>query len=53
VGQFSISANTMGPKLAAAADFAEYGGFSGIGRLEDAVGILQGSAGTRIRGRLN
>jgi len=49
----NLPAGSMGPKLAAAADFAEYGGFSGIGRLEDAVGILQGSAGTRIRGRLN
>ncbi|CAD5378727.1 Carbamate kinase [Pseudomonas sp. OF001] len=48
-----LPAGSMGPKLAAAADFAEFGGFSGIGRLEDAVGILQGSAGTRIRGRLN
>jgi len=48
-----LPAGSMGPKLAAAADFAEFGGFSGIDRLEDAVGILQGSAGTRIPGRLN
>ena len=47
-----LPAGSMGPKLAAAADFAEYGGFSGIGRLEDALAILQGSAGTRILGTL-
>lgn len=45
-----LPAGSMGPKLVAAADFAQYGGFSGIGRLEDALGILQGSAGTRILG---
>lgn len=41
-------AGSMGPKLAAAADFAESGGFAGIGRLEDSVAILEGRAGTRI-----
>jgi carbamate kinase len=41
-------AGSMGPKLAAGADFAEGGGFAGIGRLEDAVAILEGTAGTRI-----
>ncbi|KJS65014.1 MAG: carbamate kinase [Pseudomonas sp. BICA1-14] len=48
-----LPAGSMGPKLAAAADFAEFGGFSGIGRLDDAVGMLQGCVGTRIQRRLN
>ncbi|MCD2175763.1 carbamate kinase [Rhizobium sp. C4] len=39
---------SMRPKLIAAADFAEAGGFAAIGRLEDAEGILNGHAGTRI-----
>ncbi|MBD3896927.1 carbamate kinase [Halomonas sp. ML-15] len=45
-----LPAGSMGPKLASAADFAEHGGFSGIGRLEDALPILEGSAGTRVTG---
>lgn len=45
-----LPAGSMGPKLAAAASFAEAGGLSGIGRLEDAVAILEGGAGTRIGG---
>lgn len=43
-----MPAGSMGPKVAAACDFAETGGFSGIGRLEDALAILEGRAGTRI-----
>lgn len=43
-----LPAGSMGPKLAAAADFAEQGGISGIGRLEQAVAILEGAAGTRV-----
>ncbi|GGI93519.1 carbamate kinase [Halopseudomonas pertucinogena] len=43
-----LPAGSMGPKLTAAADFAEHGLISGIGRLEDALGILQGTAGTRV-----
>lgn len=39
---------SMGPKSRAAADFADRGGFSGIGRLADAMSILDGSAGTRV-----
>lgn len=39
---------SMGPKVSAACDFAELGGFTGIGRLADAMTILDGSAGTRI-----
>ena len=41
-------AGSMGPKLRAAADFARSGRFTGIGRLEDAVAILDGRTGTRI-----
>lgn len=43
-----LPAGSMGPKLTAAADFAEQGAISGIGRLEDALGILQGTAGTGV-----
>lgn len=43
-----LPAGSMGPKMNAAADFAEGGGISGIGRLEDALAILQGRAGTRV-----
>lgn len=39
---------SMGPKLTASAEFAETGSFAGIGRLGDAVAILDGRAGTRI-----
>jgi carbamate kinase len=41
-------AGSMGPKLDAACSFAETGGFAGIGRLQDALAILQGNAGTRV-----
>lgn len=41
-------AGSMGPKVVAGADFAETHGFTGIGRLEDAIAILEGRAGTRI-----
>lgn len=44
----AMPAGSMGPKLQAACDFAEAGGISGIGRLHDAVAILEGSAGTRV-----
>lgn len=43
-----MPAGSMGPKLQAACDFAQAGGLSGIGRLQDAVTILEGSAGTRV-----
>jgi len=43
-------AGSMGPKLSAGRDFALTGGFTGIGRLEDALHILDGQAGTRIEG---
>ncbi|MBO6851607.1 MAG: carbamate kinase, partial [Marinobacter sp.] len=47
--KLELPAGSMGPKLAAAAGFSESGGFSGIGRLEDAREILNFRAGTRIR----
>jgi carbamate kinase len=43
-----MPAGSMGPKLTAALDFASSGGLSGIGRLEDALAILEGKAGTCI-----
>ncbi len=43
-----LPAGSMGPKMAAAADFAETGGLAGIGRLGQAVDILEGRAGTRV-----
>ncbi len=44
-----FAAGSMGPKVAAAQSFARSGsGFAAIGRLEDAVGLVEGSAGTRI-----
>ena len=39
----------MGPKVEAAVDFVEHtGGLAGIGRLDNAVDILLGEAGTVI-----
>lgn len=46
--EMALPAGSMGPKLAAACDFAEDGGISGIGRLVDALAILEGTAGTRV-----
>ncbi|MFC4258146.1 carbamate kinase [Marinobacter lacisalsi] len=48
--KLELPAGSMGPKLAAALDFASSGGTSGIGRLEDALAILDGKAGTCIFG---
>jgi carbamate kinase len=43
-------AGSMGPKLEAAASFVEASGkFCGIGKLDDALAILEGRAGTMIR----
>lgn len=39
---------SMGPKVKAACDFALEGGFAGIGKLDDAVAILNRTAGTVI-----
>lgn len=44
-----LAAGSMGPKMAAAAEFAEAGGLAGIGRLEDALALLDGTAGTQVR----
>ena len=44
----SMPKGSMGPKVSAACGFAELGGFAGIGRLADALAILEGKAGTRI-----
>ena len=41
-------AGSMGPKLRAGSQFASQGRFTGIGRLEDALAILNGGTGTRI-----
>jgi len=43
-----MPAGSMGPKVAAACDFADRGGFAGIGRIGDAMALLAGRAGTRI-----
>lgn len=44
-----LPAGSMGPKIAAAAGFAEQGGLAGIGRLDQALMIIDGAAGTRVR----
>ena len=47
-----LPAGSMGPKVEAAAAFAERdGAFACIGKLEDALALLQGTTGTRIRRR--
>ena len=45
-----VPAGSMGPKVTAACNFADTGGISGIGRLEDALAILEARAGTLITG---
>lgn len=44
----SFAPGSMGPKVAAACEFAATGGFAGIGALDAVAAILQGAAGTRI-----
>lgn len=46
--KLDLPAGSMGPKMAAAGNFAESGGISGIGRLEDALAILERRAGTCV-----
>ncbi|WP_372985617.1 carbamate kinase [Marinobacter sp.] len=46
--KLDLPAGSMGPKMAAAGNFAESGGISGIGRLEDALAILERRAGTSV-----
>lgn len=48
MSKLAFAAGTMGPKVEAACAFAATGGLAGIGRLEDASAILEGSAGTVI-----
>ena len=48
--QHEFAAGSMRPKVLAAVEFVEHGGtFSGIGSLKDALAIVEGGAGTRIR----
>lgn len=49
--ELDMPQGSMGPKLTAACDFADHGGISGIGRLADALAILDGKAGTRVSHR--
>lgn len=44
----NLPTGSMGPKINAACSFTESGGFSGIGRLSDALALLSGQAGTHI-----
>ncbi|MFD1009665.1 MULTISPECIES: carbamate kinase [Oceanisphaera] len=44
----NLPAGSMGPKINAACSFADSGGFSAIGRLSEALGLLAGLAGTHI-----
>ncbi|MDL0431560.1 carbamate kinase [Marinobacter sp. TBZ242] len=46
--KLDLPAGSMGPKMAAAGNFAESGGISGIGKLEDALAILERRAGTCV-----
>ena len=46
--RMSLPDGSMGPKVNAAFDFAATGGVAGIGRLQDALAILDGRAGTRV-----
>ncbi len=43
-----LPAGSMGPKMTAAANFADQGGLAGIGRLDQAVEILERRAGTCV-----
>ncbi len=43
-----LPAGSMGPKIQAAADFADHGGLAGIGRLDQAALILEKQAGTCV-----
>ena len=47
----TFAAGSMGPKVAAAAEFVRLtGGFAAIGSLEGAVAVMEGRAGTRVVG---
>ena len=48
--EYNFAKGSMGPKVDAVCRFAKTGkGFAAIGRLEDAVAILNGKAGTIIK----
>lgn len=47
----NLPAGSMGPKIKAACNFAQSGGFSAIGRLSEALALLSGEAGTHIVGQ--
>jgi len=47
-GALNLPAGSMGPKMAAASQFASQGGLAGIGRLDQATDILEGLAGTCV-----
>lgn len=50
LGKQEFASGSMGPKVEAAAAFINGGGkLAGIGRLEDALAILEGKAGTSVR----
>ncbi len=49
LAELDFAGGSMGPKVAAACGFADRtGGLAGIGRLDDALAILEGKAGTTI-----
>lgn len=48
IRSMGLPAGSMGPKVNAACNFVQHGGLAGIGRLDDALAILNGSSGTRI-----
>ncbi len=51
---FHFAAGSMGPKVEAACDFVrKTGGIAGIGSLEEALSMLQGTAGTMIAATVN
>jgi carbamate kinase len=50
----TFAAGSMGPKVEAACDFVrKTGGIAGIGSLEEALPMLQGTAGTTFTGNVN
>ncbi len=53
LAKYSFDKGSMGPKVFAACDFAAKGGIARIGALEDAMPILNGEAGTTVRGGLD
>lgn len=48
VASLGLDPGSMGPKAHAAAEFAQSGGFAAIGRMEEALDLLEGRAGTAI-----